>query len=68
MEVTTGFTADRYVEISSGLSEGDVVQVAVGAASSTGRTSDNTGRASGSTGGSMPEMPSGGMPQGGGAQ
>ena len=68
VEVTTGFTADRYVEISSGLSEGDVVQVAVGAASSTGRTSDNTGRASGSTGGSMPEMPSGGMPQGGGAQ
>lgn len=67
VEVTLGVNNDEYIEISSGLEEGDVIAV-VTINTDTGETTATTGL-SGLTGGGGGEMPSGGggqMPSGGG--
>ncbi len=69
VEVTLGVNNDEYIEISSGLSEGDVIAV-VAINTDTGETTTTAGFGGLTGGGGGGEMPSGGgggqMPSGGG--
>ncbi|NCB74559.1 MAG: HlyD family efflux transporter periplasmic adaptor subunit [Clostridia bacterium] len=68
VEVTLGVNNDEYIEISSGLSEGDTIAVAT-VNTDTGETTATAGLGGLTGGGGGGEMPSGGggqMPSGGG--
>ena len=67
VKVETGVSDDDYIEITSGLQEGDTVAY-LKASSSSGETTSSTGLFGGSTAGGGGQMPSGGgqMPSGGG--
>lgn len=70
--VTIGLNDDDYIEVDSGLSEGDVVAVVTvntdtGGTTATAGLGGLTGGAAGGSGGEMPSGGGGGAPSGGGA-
>ena len=69
VEVTIGVSGDNYIEITSGLQEGDTVAYIAAGSSENGMAMGMMGEMPGGMmGGQMPSggMPSGGMPSGGG--
>lgn len=69
VEVTIGVSGDNYIEITSGLQEGDTVAYIAASSSENGMAMGMMGEMPGGMmGGQMPSggMPSGGMPSGGG--
>lgn len=63
VRVETGLTDSEYIEITSGLKEGDTIAILGGASATTTTTTENANMGGGMPGGGMP---SGGMPSGGG--
>ena len=59
VDVTTGLADDEYVEIKSGLSGGETIEVVTVTKQNTIRSSSSGRSGSGMPGGSMPNMPSG---------